>query len=94
MNKRFEEASRNSLLGAVERITGHKLSDEERRLVTQGADELALVRSGLEDTMVTAYDMIRDTMHRTDGAEDLRTAAFVAAINRVALAYQELGIFP
>ena len=78
----------------MERITGHTLSEDERRLVTQGADELALVRSGLEDTMITAYDMVRDTMHRTEGSEDLRTAAFVAAINRVAQAYQELGIFP
>jgi glutamate dehydrogenase (NAD(P)+) len=29
-----------------------------------------------------------------DGVNDLRTAAFVVAINKVAISYQNLGIFP
>jgi hypothetical protein len=51
------------------------------------------VRS-LEETMITAYDAIRETKLKTPGVTDLRTAAFVNAINKVAVSYLELGIFP
>jgi glutamate dehydrogenase (NAD(P)+) len=50
-----------------------------------GADEEDLVNSGLEETMVTAYHQMR---------VDLRMAAFALAIDKVALAYRERGIFP
>ena len=46
------------------------------------------------ETMATAYPEIRDTRQRQPGVQDLRTAAFVNAINKVARAYLELGIFP
>jgi glutamate dehydrogenase (NAD(P)+) len=55
---------------------------------------LGIVNSGLEETMVTAYQEIRDTRQRQPAVQDLRTAAFVNAINKVARAYLELGIFP
>ncbi len=94
LSKRFEEASRSALLESIERITGKHLSPEERKLIVRGADEIDLVNSGLEETMITAYDEIRETMLRTPGVTDLRTAAFLNAINKVAIAYLELGIFP
>ncbi|MBI3950918.1 MAG: Glu/Leu/Phe/Val dehydrogenase [Acidobacteria bacterium] len=94
LSKRFEEASNLAMLNAVERITGKNLSPEERKLVARGADEIDLVNSGLEETMVSAYDAIRETMYRTPGVTDLRTAAFVNAINKIAISYLELGIFP
>jgi len=93
LSKRFEEASNRALLGAVERLSGEKLSAEERLLITHGADELDLVRSGLEETMINAYESIRNTMLATPGITDLRTAALVSAINKIAVSYQELGIF-
>ena len=58
------------------------------------ADEQALVRSGLEDTMVTSYHSIREIWLENGDKADLRTAAFINAIKKVALCYQELGIFP
>lgn len=94
MSKRFEEASNRALLNVVERLTGKEISAEEKSLIVQGADEIDLVNSGLEETMITAYELIRETKNKTDGVSDLRTAAFVAAINKIAVSYMQLGIFP
>jgi glutamate dehydrogenase (NAD(P)+) len=60
----------------------------------EGPDELTTVNSGLERTMTLAYREIRETLRRQPGVQDLRTAAFLTAINKVARVYQELGIFP
>ena len=57
------------------------------------ADELSIVNSGLADTMVTAYQDIREALRRQPARQDLRTAAFFTAINKIARAYLELGIF-
>ena len=94
MSKRFEEASHNSILSTVERLTDRNLLPEEKAELVRGADEIDLVNSGLEDTMINAYDNIRNVMHTTDGVDTLRVAAFVLAINRVAVSYGQLGIFP
>ncbi|MFQ5864498.1 MAG: Glu/Leu/Phe/Val dehydrogenase [bacterium] len=94
MSKRFEESSNLALLGAVERITGKQLSRDELSVIARGADEIDLVNSGLEETMINAYDAIRETMYTTSGITDLRTAAFVNAINKIAVSYMQLGIFP
>jgi glutamate dehydrogenase (NAD(P)+) len=57
-------------------------------------DELTLVNSGLEETMIAAYHEIVDTRRRDPRIPDLRTAAFVTAIEKVSRTYLELGIFP
>jgi len=57
-------------------------------------DELTIVNAGLEQTMIGAYREIRDTLRRQPSMQDLRTAAFVTAINKIAGAYGELGVFP
>ena len=94
MSKRFEEGSHSAMLAAMERITDRTLSPQERGAIIRGADEIDLVNSGLEETMVTAYDSIREVMLKTKGIQDLRTAGFVDAINKIAVAYMQLGIFP
>jgi glutamate dehydrogenase (NAD(P)+) len=94
MSKRFEEASKQALIETIEGITGKELSDEQRARVVHGADELDLVNSGLEDTMINAYNSIRETYLASDEIEDLRVAAFVVAINKIATSYVQLGVFP
>jgi len=94
LSRRFDEASNLALLDAVERLSGRSLATDERQRIVRGADELALVKSGLEDTMIGAYDAIRETMLATPGVDDLRTAALVHAINKIAISYMELGVFP
>ncbi|MCK4856854.1 MAG: Glu/Leu/Phe/Val dehydrogenase [candidate division Zixibacteria bacterium] len=94
MSKRFEESSHKRVLAAVEKITGRSLSDKEWQAAMHGADEADLVDSGLEETMYNAYNDIRETMLTTKNCPDLRTAAFLSAINKIAISYQQLGIFP
>ena len=62
--------------------------------MTRGADEIDLVRSGLEETMVMAYDQIRLIKKRKKKVEDLRSAAFINALNKISSDYLSLGIFP
>lgn len=94
MEKRFNETSASNIINMVERITGKSLDQKERKILTHGADEIDLVRSGLEETMIYAYNEIRETKKRDNRITDLRTAAFVNGINKLGVSYQALGIFP
>ena len=91
MEKRFDEAAHRSLLVEISKATGVDVSTTD--IPDLGADEEDLVHSGLEETMVVAYHQIRD-IEKSLGIGDLRTAAFVTAIKKIAISYQELGIFP
>ncbi|HEU4827949.1 MAG TPA: Glu/Leu/Phe/Val dehydrogenase [Gemmatimonadales bacterium] len=93
MEKRFDEAAYGRLLKAVEGVTGRRFTAEEVERLTQGAGEEDLVNSGLEETMIGAYQPIREVWKRQDGI-DMRTAAMIVAIDKVALSYEQLGIFP
>jgi glutamate dehydrogenase (NAD(P)+) len=94
MQKRFEQGAYGRLLEAVEGVTGRKFTADEIARVTQGASEEDLVNSGLEETMVTAWHPIRQQWKERGGTVDLRTAALIVAIDKVALSYAQLGIFP
>ncbi|RAU81939.1 Glu/Leu/Phe/Val family dehydrogenase [Pontibacter arcticus] len=93
MGKRAEEASYRKLVDAIELTSGKSITAQERALLTQGADEVDLVRSGLEDTMINAYHEIRNVM-RQKNISDMRTAAFLLAIEKIGVSYESLGIFP
>ncbi len=94
MEKRFEESSARQLLAAIEGATGRTFTEQETSAYARGADEIDLVNSGLEETMIESYHGIRDIAKRFDGAIDLRTASMIDAIEKVALAYSDRGIFP
>jgi len=94
MGKRFEQTSFENLLRVVEESTGRRLSDAERKGVARGADEIDLVNSGLEESMAIAYNQIREIWKSDSRIPSLRTAAFISAINKIAICYAELGIFP
>jgi|SRR5690606_27919593 len=94
MSKRHEMASDLIMLRAIERATGKTFTDAERMQIVRGPDEQDLVNSGLEETMVSAYQQIVDTRDSHPGVPDLRVAAFLTAIHTVARSYLELGIFP
>jgi glutamate dehydrogenase (NAD(P)+) len=94
MSKRFEEGTHLKMVHALENLTGRSLPDNQKSLIIHGADEIDLVNSGLEETMFSAYDTIRETMLETDKCDDLRTASFVSAINKIAVSYAQMGIFP
>jgi glutamate dehydrogenase (NAD(P)+) len=92
MEKRFQERSNEQLLQGVEHLTGLRFTPEDRERATAAAGEEELVNSGLEETMVAAYAELRKI--QKDRGVDLRTAAFINAIGKVAMAYLQRGIFP
>ena len=94
MDKRFSENQNGSILSTVEGLTGKRVTDTERSLIMHGPDEVDLVYSGLEDTMISSYHEIREALLRLGGNVGMRTAAFTVAIDKVGVAYEELGIFP
>jgi len=92
MDRRFEENSARRMLVALQDLTNRQLSDEEIAKLAHGASEQDIVESGLEDTMITSYNQINDIKNEFD--IDLRTAAFISAIRKIAVIYNKMGIFP
>ena len=93
MEKRFEEKAARQILNAIEHATGTSFSDSEINDFARGADEIDLVNSGLEETMVKAYNEIREIKKRHEGI-DLRSASMVSAIDKIASVYKHRGLFP
>jgi glutamate dehydrogenase (NAD(P)+) len=94
MEKRFEESSQRRMVEAVESLVGRSFSANERKLLIRGAGEEDLVNSGLEDTMINAYEEIKKYAATHPQIKDLRTAAFASAIDKVSTTYKQLGLFP
>ena len=92
MERRFEENSMRKMLLGVEDLVGKRFTEDLFNKIAHGADERDLVDSGLEDTMITSYNEIKEIRDRH--SIDLRTAAFVSAINKIGHSYEQLGIFP
>jgi len=94
IEKRFDQNAYTNIVNLIESMTGKKVGEKRKSFITRGADEVDLVRSGLEETMITAYQQIREVYNRKKKVTDLRTAAFITAINKVANDYNAMGIFP
>lgn len=94
LEKRSEEHAFRRLLSAVEGATASKFTEDMVRVLARGADELDLVHSGLEETMCGAYRAIRDIQTQHQDRIDLRTAAMINAIDKIAVCYGDMGIFP
>ena len=94
LGKRFEQTSFGNVLRVIEETTKKRFSTAQKKSVVRGADEIDLVNAGLEETMITAYHQIRDILKTNKRVDNLRTAAFVSALNKIAICYEELGIFP
>jgi len=94
LQKHLEEIKNQHLVGVIEKMIGKPVPEEEKRYLVRGPDEIDLVNSGLAETMVTAYQELREVHHGRVPKESMRTAAFIIAIKKVALSYEQLGIFP
>lgn len=90
MTKRYEESKWASLVASLEKGQRHTMTEEERRVITYGAGEEDLVNSGLEETMITAFKEVWDTSVQKN--TNMRTAAFLNAIQKVANTYLDLGL--
>ena len=95
MQRRQEEARQDMIIDALEKMTGNAFPADLRDMFVSGADELTLVRSGLDDTMRGAYNNMREVWHdklAKNPDMDLRTAAYMIAIERVISSYKALGL--
>ncbi|TVQ54574.1 MAG: glutamate dehydrogenase, partial [Rhodobacteraceae bacterium] len=92
MQRRQEEARHQLLIEALERATGQEFPAAFKARYLQGSDEIDLVRSGLDDAMRAAYQAIRAIWRERPDTPDLRTAAYIASIERVAASYASLGL--
>ncbi|MBB06498.1 MAG: glutamate dehydrogenase [Pseudooceanicola sp.] len=97
MQRRQEEARHELIVKELERLDRYlgdawSMSPDFKSKYLRGADELELVRSGLDDTMRTAFQSMRDVLHSREDVHDLRTAAYIVAIERVAGSYRAKGL--
>ena len=97
MQRRQEEGRHQMLIDELERLSaeqglGWKLSRDFKQNYLRGAGELELVRSGLDDTMRGAYQSIRNVWRGRDDVHDMRVAAYIVAIGKVAQSYASKGL--
>ncbi|MEP5154011.1 Glu/Leu/Phe/Val dehydrogenase [Planktotalea sp.] len=97
MQRRQEEGRHQLVVDELERLSadaglGWQLSPGFKEKYLRGADELELVRSGLDDTMRISYQAMRNVWHEREDVKDLRTAAYLVAIEKVAASYRAKGL--
>ncbi len=97
MQRRAEEARHQLVVDELERLSADKglgwtLSPNFKEKYLRGAGELELVRSGLDDTMSTAYEAMSHVWHSREDVDDLRTAAYLVSIGKVAESYRAKGL--
>ena len=93
MNRRYEEGQSQLMIKAVE-ATGGKIPQDLLEKLSHGADEIALVRSGLDDTMRKAFQDIRERYWSKNNIDNYRTAAMALAIEKIYTNYRTMGIYP
>ena len=92
LQRRAQENQTTLMIEALEKMTGSKFPDEYKDLVMQGSAEIDLVRSGLEDTMRSTYEVISEVWNKNPNANDLRTSAMMVSVKRVMDSYHSLGL--
>jgi len=92
LQHRLDEMRGSNYIAALESLTGKEVPEKLRREIRRGANELDLIRSGLDDTMRMAFRDILDMLRKHDNIRDYRTAAFAIAVTKMAQSYYELGL--
>lgn len=93
MERRFDELRGESIIKAVEHMTGKDAPDVMEKDLIRGADELDLVRSGLDDTMRNSYQQMKEAYNSSEKVTDFRTAAYVVAIQKLLRSYIDIGVY-
>ena len=92
LSRRLDIQRSRHIVEMIETTTGKPVPEALKAPLLRGTEELDLVRSGLEDTMRDAYRAMRETMLTADAIDDLRTAAFAVALEKVVRSYREMGL--
>ena len=91
LEKRRNAFQFDTLISAIETMTGKEMPEKFKEQFFEGANEIDLVRSGLDDMMREAYQKIRESMIEND-IPNLRTAAYKVALDRIAESYDSIGL--
>lgn len=97
MQRRQEESRHQLVVDQLEGLSASmgnswNLDESFKQKYLKGAGELELVRSGLDDTMRIAYQSMREIWHSRDDVQDLRMAAYLVSIDKVAASYRAKGL--
>jgi glutamate dehydrogenase (NAD(P)+) len=92
LERRLHASRMQAAIESFEAVAEAKVPESMKSKLRQEVDELNLVRSGLDDTMRQAYQQIREVWRDRDDIPDLRTAAFMTAIEKVAHYYTEYAL--
>ena len=93
MERRHDELRGAHMLQALETLTGKTAEDWMQKELVYGADELDLVRSGLDDTMRNSYQQLKEVLNTNEKITDYRTAAYVVAIKKIVRSYIDIGVY-
>jgi glutamate dehydrogenase (NAD(P)+) len=93
MERRYDEMRGRHVISAIEAMTGNDVPDWLEAEIVRGADELDLVRSGLDDTMRLAYQQISQAKDSNKKIKDFRTAAYVVAVSKISRSYLDIGVY-
>lgn len=92
MERRQDETRHQLLISELEAALGRDLPQSFKEKYMQGSSELDLVRSGLDDTMRNAYQDMHRVWRSRDDVPTLRMAAYLIALQRVAVSYSAMGL--
>ncbi|MBL1141642.1 MAG: Glu/Leu/Phe/Val dehydrogenase [Proteobacteria bacterium] len=93
MERRHDEMRGAKMVQALESLTGKQSEEWMQKELIYGADELDLVRSGLDDTMRNSYQQLKEAYHSSDKITDFRTASYVVAIKKIVRSYIDIGVY-
>jgi glutamate dehydrogenase (NAD(P)+) len=93
MQRRLDEQRGHHISNALQHLTGAELPSHLKDPLTNGADELALVRSGLDDSMRMAFQAIKQMRDSGPSIQDYRTAAYVVAVEKISRYYLDIGVY-
>ena len=91
LQRRQEEARGQAILDQLHAMAPEAVKANAQSHLINGSQEVDLVRSGLDDTMRTAYVAMRNMKNAHKGKIDLRTAAYMVSIDRIATVFDLVG---
>jgi glutamate dehydrogenase (NAD(P)+) len=93
MDRRHDEMRGAKMVQALEKMTGKQSEDWMQKELIYGADELDLVRSGLDDTMRNSFQQLKEVYNNNEKISDYRTASYVVAIQKLVRSYIDIGVY-
>lgn len=103
MTRRYQQMANERLLAVLQNLSARHtpaggssaepVSPEALEFLCDSPDEIDFVMTALENTLARSYQRIH-ACWRERALPDLRTAAWVLAVENVGAAYEESGIFP